>query len=715
MGFQNENPNKHDEEAALMAIYSFNHDSFGKTTNRAGAAGDNVAYNAREKATSLAQDGNEQKSAADLAAYNAREEATYAIRSHIIPPGPKEAEAWFREQEKGERKNARMSDRFIGALPRELTPEQCIEAVETFCREVTQDRVPWHFALHLELDKKDEPDWNPHAHIIFRDRDIETGRRFLHTSAGPKERRELDAKGVDYWTTKDFREAWGDQMNRALERAGHDIRIDHRSLKEQGIDKEPQIHVGPASQKAASKGFPLDSRDQVCGDRTIPYTLLDEGTRAEHNTRIIERNSAAEQEKDLRDTGYTLTGRRPKGPNRKPENTTPKSALAWPSPEPNLNKATMQRTGKALAGRDYDAVPEETWNRYLAGLRPRTRHSREGLERSVAQRRERRAMQADQKRDREALRQLHKAERKEYRAGMRKRRADLRQKAFEEAKQRNAKKWEAVRKTKNPMKRQLAAAKVKVDSKHVHDAIRKKHLAGTQKADNALQRGLFKQQEQDRQALHAAHQKEQGMLARQHVAERLAADYQHLADQKQSANARDIARMSNAHSFSGQNSAAVHIIANRAKFRYLLDYGIALPANPHEASRAHLKLAHAEHAKRKELRQTLNQQRDARIATRQSALVNVAGHEPAGRRTGTRRLGSALSRLTEESQQQRAAKAVQTGLTLTSEEKSALTPEARARIARTLKRRENHNAFTLFGSRPQTPGKGRTGGGGRGR
>ena len=88
------------------------------------------------------------------------------MRSHVIPPGPKEAEAWFREQEKADRKNARMSDRFIGSLPRELTPEQCIEAVERFCRDVTQDRVPWHFALHLELDKKNEPDWNPHAHIV---------------------------------------------------------------------------------------------------------------------------------------------------------------------------------------------------------------------------------------------------------------------------------------------------------------------------------------------------------------------------------------------------------------------------------------------------------------------------------------------------------------------------------------------------------------------
>ena len=48
------------------------------------------------------------------------------------------------------------------AAPR-TSAEQCIEAVEAFWRKVTQDRIPWHFALHLELDQKNEPDWNPHT------------------------------------------------------------------------------------------------------------------------------------------------------------------------------------------------------------------------------------------------------------------------------------------------------------------------------------------------------------------------------------------------------------------------------------------------------------------------------------------------------------------------------------------------------------------------
>lgn len=275
-----------------MAIYSFNHDTFGRTTNRPGAAGDNAAYNSREDAARLDDPELPRLSAADNAAYNAREEAVYAIRSHVIPPDAQAAEAWFREQEKNERKNARMSDRFIAALPRELTPEQCIEAVEGFCREVTGNRVPWHFALHLELDKKNEADWNPHTHIIFRDRDVESGRRVLYTSAGPKERRDLDAKGIDYWTTKDFRIEWNDHLNRALERAGHEARVDHRSLKEQGIDRQPGIHVGPGSQNAAGKGHDFESRDIQRGARTIAYTVIDEGTRAEHAARIKAANES---------------------------------------------------------------------------------------------------------------------------------------------------------------------------------------------------------------------------------------------------------------------------------------------------------------------------------------------------------------------------------------------------------------------------------------
>ncbi len=64
MGFRSENRRRMARARNFMAIYSFNHDSFGKTTNRAGAAGDNAAYNARENETRLVNEQTHGKSAA---------------------------------------------------------------------------------------------------------------------------------------------------------------------------------------------------------------------------------------------------------------------------------------------------------------------------------------------------------------------------------------------------------------------------------------------------------------------------------------------------------------------------------------------------------------------------------------------------------------------------------------------------------------------------
>lgn len=271
-----------------MAIYSFNHDTFGKSATRTRgntpyAAARNAAYNAREDATRLdgqLQDG----TAGSNAAYNVRSEVTYAARSHGMPTEPEAVEAWFREQERGDRKNARMSDRFIGALPRELTPDQCLAVVERFCRDVTGDRIPWHFGLHLELEHKADADWNPHAHVIFRDRDIETGKRHLNTSSGQRQRQEYEAKGVKCWSTADFRAAWQDHLNIELERNGHEVRVDARSYKDRGIEQEPGVHHGRAAQRLTEKGErPLSNSD---------YIHIDNGqTRLEENERRKRRRS----------------------------------------------------------------------------------------------------------------------------------------------------------------------------------------------------------------------------------------------------------------------------------------------------------------------------------------------------------------------------------------------------------------------------------------
>jgi hypothetical protein len=43
-----------------------------------------------------------------------------------------------------------------------------------------------------------------------------------------------------------LRERWAEMQNQALEHAGHVERVDHRSLKAQGIEAAPELKQGPA-------------------------------------------------------------------------------------------------------------------------------------------------------------------------------------------------------------------------------------------------------------------------------------------------------------------------------------------------------------------------------------------------------------------------------------------------------------------------------------
>lgn len=42
------------------------------------------------------------------------------------------------------------------------------------------------------------------------------------------------------------RKTWAQLQNVALEKHGHAARVDHRSYKDQGIEREPERHLGQA-------------------------------------------------------------------------------------------------------------------------------------------------------------------------------------------------------------------------------------------------------------------------------------------------------------------------------------------------------------------------------------------------------------------------------------------------------------------------------------
>ena len=80
---------------------------------------------------------------------------------------------------------------------------------------------------------------------------------------------------------------------------GFDERIDKRSLKDQGIDREPQIHVGAGAEKLREKQYEFRSAekevtrliDGVPTTVTVNYPVIDEGkTRFQENEERIQRN-----------------------------------------------------------------------------------------------------------------------------------------------------------------------------------------------------------------------------------------------------------------------------------------------------------------------------------------------------------------------------------------------------------------------------------------
>ncbi|MGB8203794.1 MAG: MobA/MobL family protein, partial [Candidatus Baltobacteraceae bacterium] len=133
--------------------------------------------------------------------------------------------------------NARVVDKLVVALPRELDANARRELVRDFCEDVTGGRMPYVAAIH---DKGEDAE-NPHAHVMLRDRDFATGKRVLQTT--------------ERGSTERLREAWEVAANRALERAGVAERIDRRSLAAQGIEREPTRHIGPHVEAMDRKGM----------------------------------------------------------------------------------------------------------------------------------------------------------------------------------------------------------------------------------------------------------------------------------------------------------------------------------------------------------------------------------------------------------------------------------------------------------------------------
>ena len=139
------------------------------------------------------------------------------------------SELWNLVEKIEKRKDAQVAREVEVALPCELTAEKMQELVADYARSQFVAK-----GMIADVNIHDIESGNPHAHILLTTREI--------TPDGfGKKNRDWNQKSL----LQEWREQWEKYANHALEKAGHYARIDHRTLKEQGIETVPQIHLGP--------------------------------------------------------------------------------------------------------------------------------------------------------------------------------------------------------------------------------------------------------------------------------------------------------------------------------------------------------------------------------------------------------------------------------------------------------------------------------------
>jgi MobA/MobL family len=108
------------------------------------------------------------------------------------------------------------------------------------------------------------------VHVMFSERrhdGIDRGPDRFFRRANPDAPARGGAAKDPAWNHRDkvaeLRSAWAETANRALERAGLDIRIDHRSLEAQGIDRLPEPKLGPERTAMLRRGIETPESAQV--------------------------------------------------------------------------------------------------------------------------------------------------------------------------------------------------------------------------------------------------------------------------------------------------------------------------------------------------------------------------------------------------------------------------------------------------------------------
>ncbi len=228
-----------------MAIYHFSMKPVSRAGGRSAVA--SMAYRAGEKLTNE-RDGITH----DYTAKQGVEHAEIVLPEGVNADWARDrSDLWNAAEFAEKRKDARVAREFEIALPHELSAEQRLEAAQELA-----DRygAAVDFAIHAPHEASDVR--NHHAHLLMTTRQVTEG------GLGDKTYLERENKWLlahDLPTTdmqlRDLRQRWEGIANERLAMAGLDIRIDHRSHMERGLEIAPTEHMGVHATQMERRGL----------------------------------------------------------------------------------------------------------------------------------------------------------------------------------------------------------------------------------------------------------------------------------------------------------------------------------------------------------------------------------------------------------------------------------------------------------------------------
>jgi hypothetical protein len=237
-----------------LTIYYFDGNIIGRSSGRSSVGA--AAYRAGEKLRS-----NPVGSAAYMSGEQLRDENGEIVHDYTRKTGVRHSEImlpknalpeykdrgtlWNAVERRERRKDAQLAREIIIAQQREFDLQEQIEILREYIKEnFTNKGMCADFSIH------DKGEGNPHAHIMLTTRHVTPEGFGLKNTTWNERALFLE-----------WRKGWADVNNRMFERKGFDERIDHRSYKSRGIDREPMVHLGYESAALERKGIKTEKGD----------------------------------------------------------------------------------------------------------------------------------------------------------------------------------------------------------------------------------------------------------------------------------------------------------------------------------------------------------------------------------------------------------------------------------------------------------------------